>query len=184
GTVERQRERLLLGHPERQVERRFEPRCSTAPLLGADGVTISVSEERSGLKRCVYVALHLAQRDRQGRQVSVGVVDPVERVFPALIDQSAVGMSAVLHEPVTIDVPVLEDPRHSAVSRRQQRRAVSIGKGAPPVELGKEHNEKSCCVGGSVVGGPYAQRQGRLSSQTNLVQDTTRLLFRQRIDPD
>ena len=38
----------------------------------------------------------------------VGVVDAVERVFPTLIDQSAVGMSAILDEPVTIGIAVLE----------------------------------------------------------------------------
>src|SRR6202046_3562319 len=66
GRVERQRERLLLRHPERQVERRLKSRCSTAPLLAADGVTVSLSEECSGLKRCVCVALYLAQRYRRG----------------------------------------------------------------------------------------------------------------------
>src|SRR6202020_1918430 len=82
GTVERQRERLPPRHPEGQIERRFEPRRPTAPLLGGDSVTISLGKKRSGLKRCVYVALYLAQRYRRGGQMPVGVIDAVERVLP------------------------------------------------------------------------------------------------------
>src|SRR6202021_170655 len=83
GAVECQRERLLLGHPEGKVERRFQPRRSTAPLLGINSVPVPLGEERSGLKRRIYVALYLTQCNRRVGQMPIGTIDAVEKFFPA-----------------------------------------------------------------------------------------------------
>src|SRR5205814_8595366 len=59
----------------------------------------------------VDVALYLAQRDRAGRDFTVGMKDRVAGIFPALIGEPGGALTLIFDKPVTIRVAVSVYPQ-------------------------------------------------------------------------
>src|SRR6185369_8243466 len=89
-TVQRDRIPALLGQPERVKEPRLQHVGALAQPRRRPGFAERVSHFGSGQQGRVLVTLHLADRDRRIGGVTGGVVDAVEAVFPALVDQPTV----------------------------------------------------------------------------------------------
>jgi hypothetical protein len=114
--------------------------------------------------------------------MSVGVIDAVERVLPALIDQSSVGVPTVFDEAVAVSVAVLENPAHRPVGRGDEGRAVVRGKSTPAVEFTEQHDEQRRGVGGAVVSRAATQNQRRFSAEPHLVQYAAGLFLGEGVD--
>src|SRR6201999_1550464 len=106
----------------------------------------------AGQQGRVLVTLHLADRDRRIGGVTGGVVDAVEAVFPALVDQPTVGGAPVFDKPVAVPVAVFFRPGQRGVGGGQQG-PHEVLVGAPPPALGEQHDEKRCRVHRTVVNG-------------------------------
>ena len=73
----------------------------------------------------VDVALHLARRDRCGREPAVGEALRIVRVLPRLVVEAALGALLVLDEAVAVAIAVVVDPGQ----RRQRRRTKAAHEG-------------------------------------------------------
>jgi hypothetical protein len=67
---------------------------------------------------CEDVSLDLAKGDRRFGEPSLGEVDSVEGVLPALVGQSPVGRPLVFDEAVAVGVSELLDPCQRSVGVR------------------------------------------------------------------
>src|SRR5690606_3900442 len=102
------------------------------------------------LPRGENVALHFAEGDRQARAATVGVVNGIVRVLPALIVKSRGLFTGVLDQAVAIDVAIVVDPAQGRFDVRPE-----IGHGFPvarPPEIAAgKHDEERRGVDAAIV---------------------------------
>jgi hypothetical protein len=109
-SVERQRERSLLGVPERRVERFAQVlRLAAQTQLGIGVPECSVDLGDREL-RAIDITLRLDQRDRALGETAVRVHDGVVRVLPSLVAQAGGRAALVLDEAIAVTVTELIDP--------------------------------------------------------------------------
>src|SRR6478672_8204071 len=108
--VERERVGAEVRTPERGVES-----LGQEIGLGLEPVRILHAAKPLGTTRrqelgAVDVALHLRQRDRAFRQMSVGVEDRVLRILPALVGEALLSGAVIFDEAVVVGVAGAIDP--------------------------------------------------------------------------
>src|SRR5206468_2345545 len=97
------------------------------------------------------IGLHLGQRNRWCGEAASGIVDAVERVLPALVDQSAVSCATIFDESVAVEVAVGVDPAQRPVGGGQQGRQLGLGQ-SPAVQLAEQRNEQWGGIRRPVIG--------------------------------
>src|SRR5690606_2364889 len=118
--VERDRVRAEVVAPEKLVEARLERRRLAIEPFRDGWLADRASEPRRAAFRVVYVALHLAERDRARRERAVGVRHAVVRILPSLIREPARRLPKILDETVPVLVAVLVDPLDRPLDVRPQ----------------------------------------------------------------
>jgi hypothetical protein len=88
-------------------------------------------QRRTGPAGGIDIALDLAQSNRAPGQRAVPVEDGIVGVFPALVEQTIARLAVILHEAVTVPVPIAVDPQE----RRLQVRPEGLHEDPVPAPL-------------------------------------------------
>ena len=171
----------VLG-PEVVVEARVQLLGLALEPLGERDVGAEAPGELGDAQlRVVDVRLDLGGRDRQVRDRSVGELDAVPRVLPALVAEALARPRLVLDVAVAVTIAVLVDPGERSgdlVPSPQNERVLA---GEAPV-LREEDQPERRRVGGAVVGAVRLLAQLRQLAAADLVQDLAGLLVAEVVD--
>ena len=182
--VERDRERPPVGDPEVAVEAALEVGRLALELDGVGLVLPDLARQPGPAHaRVVGVALQLAGRPRESRQLAVAIGDRVPGVLPALVLEAGLLVAALVPDvAVAHQVGVLVDP----VERRPGLRlelAHQPAVAGPALVLVEQDHEQRGGVGVAVVRRvrPLLER-GQLAV-AHLVQDPAGVLVAEVVDP-
>lgn len=110
------------------------------------------------------------------RKGSIGEVDPVPGVLPALIDQASTVETFILDKAVSVLIPIVLDPVPRTVRMRLERGDGLLGN--PPAAHFTQHNEEQRCgIQAAVVNRFTAQGQSAGDVQPYLMQDLAGFLL-------
>ena len=155
-------------HPEVLAEPSTHRRGPRPPLVAA-GAAVVVEQLGAPQRGVVGVALHLGQRDRGPCDASVGELDAVVAVLPALVVQATLAGPQVLEEPVAVGVRVVAEPPQGGLHVGQQRLDLVRGQPEPP-RLGERDDEQRGRVDAAVVVGGQVAAMSE-AAPPDLVQD-------------
>ena len=182
--VEREREVLAVLDPEVAVEASLQIGRVGRQAIGERRVLPDLARQpRAAQLRVVGVALQLARRAREARELAVAERDRVPRVLPALVLEPGLLVSPPIPDVAgALEIRVLVDPGESR-ARLDLELAHERTVAGPALVLVEEHDVERRRVHRAVVRRVRPLLEGRHLAVAHLVEDPAGILVAEVVEP-